>query len=154
MRVWVYTILLLSYFAFTSGAIYEAMGSNTTDVFVVPFSYALSGERTGLAGIHTQDDINCAIWIRDNKAYPVVADYNGRNLLVGYVKKSNTYGNIVLPHMTEDFYYLMRSWNIEHQKMIGGPQISGVRIMVDLPDMSDWKEVYRSGKAVVYKVER
>lgn len=154
MRIWLYTIVLLSYFAFTSGAIYEAMGSNVTDRFIIPFSYGLSGERTGLAGVHTQDDINCAIWIRDNQAYPVLGDYNGRNLMVGYVKKSNTYGNVMLPYMTEDFYYLMRSWNTENKKMIAGQQISGVRVMVDLPDMSKWQEVYRSGNAVVYKVER
>lgn len=154
MRVWIYTIVLLSYFVFTSGLVYEIMGSNVTDKLIIPFSYGLSGERTGLAGVHTQDDINCVLWIKENQAYPVLGDYNGRNLLVGYVKKSNTYGDVMLPYMTEDFYYLMRSWNIEHQKMIGGQQISGVRMMVDLQDMSDWKEVYRSGNSVVYRIER
>jgi len=154
MSVWIYTVVLLSYFAFTSGAIYEAMGSNVTNKLIVPFSYALSGERTGLAGVHTEDDIRCVEWIKEHNAYPVLGDYNGRNLLVGYVKKSNTYGNVMLPYMEDDFYYLMRSWNTKHNKMIGGQQISGVRIMVDLPDMSDWKEVYRSGNSVVYKVEK
>lgn len=154
MRVWIYTIVILSYFVFTSGTVYEAMGSNVTDTFIVPFSYALSGERTGLAGVHTQDDINCVLWIKEHKAYPILADYNGRNLLVSIVKKSNTYGNIMLPYMTESFYYLMRSWNTQNKKMIGGQQISGVRTMVDLPDMSDWEEVYRSGDSVVYRIER
>ena len=145
MRKWFYAVVLMVYFVFTSGSVYQAIGSNVTDVFVIPFSYSLSGERTGLIGIHTEDDINCAKWVRDNKAFPILGDYNARNLLVGYINKSNTYGNVMLPYMDKDFYYLMRSWNIEHQKMIGGQQIEGVRRMVDLPDMSDWKEVYRSG---------
>jgi hypothetical protein len=85
--IWVTTGILLAYFIFTSGLVYEATGSEVTDKFIVPYSAALSGERTGLFGVYSEDDIKCAEWLayESDSNIPIVGDGNTWLLMKGYV---------------------------------------------------------------------
>jgi hypothetical protein len=85
--IWLTTILLLIYFIFTSGLVYEVTGSNATDKFIVPYSAALSGERTGLIGVYTKDDVKCAEWLayKSNQGIPIVVDSNAWLLMKGFI---------------------------------------------------------------------
>lgn len=90
--IWLTTAILLFYFVpFTSGLVYEVTGSNATDKFIVPYSAALSGERTGLIGVYTQDDIKCAEWLayKSDQNIPIVCDGNTWLLMKGFITQPN-----------------------------------------------------------------
>ena len=61
-------ILLLAYFIFTSGLVFEVTASDTMDRVDMPYSIAMSGERTGAIGIYNEDDIACAEWLAGDDA--------------------------------------------------------------------------------------
>ncbi len=87
IAIWSTTGILLAYFVFTSGLVYEATGSEVTDKLIVPYSAALSGERTGLFGVYIEDDIRCAEWLayESDPNIPIVGDGNTWLLMKGYV---------------------------------------------------------------------
>jgi hypothetical protein len=146
--MWAATGILLTYFIFTSGLVFALTDQENTQNFTVPYNLALSGENTGLVGIYTEDDIACAKWIADNSAFPVTGDYNARTLLYGYVDNKN----VIRPDMPlQNCYMLILKWNTEHGKMITGDYGAGLRGKENLPDITGWKEVYRSGRSVVYQ---
>jgi hypothetical protein len=149
--------LLLAYFVFTSGAVYEATGSNVTDRMVVPYSLALSGERTGLAGLFTEDDQRVAEWVvnESDKDLPVVCDGNMALLLRSYdffprVEQITSFKGTFYskPH-----YIVFSTWNIETGKMVVTATSAGMRGVDVLPEMdiSEYVEVFGSGKSVVYE---
>jgi hypothetical protein len=146
-----YAILLLAYFIFTSGLVYEAMGSNITDRLVIPYNFALSGERTGLVGVYTQDDIKCAEWIVENNALPIAADANGRILMFGYTPwKLNVRDEEDICNSETPFIFLT-TWNTQHRKIVTVNLGEGLRGISPLPDMATWIEAFRSGQSVVYR---
>ncbi|MCJ7805189.1 hypothetical protein MUP46_00915 [Patescibacteria group bacterium] len=156
--IWSTITILLIYFAFTSGSVYEAMRSNIVDKLVVPYSFALSGERTGIVGIYTKDDVQCAKWLNDkgDLSIPIVGDYNAVILL-------NSFHNIILrelPMILIDnkpvaghYYIFVRAWNSEKQKIVGLGKGEGLRTIKDWVslDMTLCQEVFRSGQSVIYE---
>ena len=148
--------LLLIYFVFTSGMVYEALGSEVTDRLVVPYSIALSGERTGLVGLYTVDDQKCAEWLvaRGRRDIPIVCDGNVALLL-------RSYGLFPRTHSTTGFtmldnkprYLFLSTWNIETRKVVGSGESAGMRGVDILPelDMPVYSEAFRSGKSVIYE---
>ena len=89
--IWLTAGILLAYFIFTSGLVYEATGSDVTDKFIVPYSASLSGERAGLFGVYTKGDIKCAEWLayESDPTIPIVGDGNAWLLMKGYVTQPN-----------------------------------------------------------------
>jgi hypothetical protein len=59
--------LLLVYFLFTSGLVFEAVGSEDVGRVDTPYSIALSGERTGILEMYTDGDADCARWLARSK---------------------------------------------------------------------------------------
>ena len=149
------TAVLLGYFIFTSGLVYEATGSEVTDRLVVPYNLALSGERTGLTGIYTEDDQRVAEWLVETDM-PVVCDGNMGMLLRSYgfskaVMMTTGLDNGVFregPHLVA-----FSTWNIETGKAVVDARSAGMRTVDRLPeiDREKYSEVFRSGKAVVYE---
>jgi len=149
------TVVLLSYFIFTSGAVYEATGSEVTDRLVVPYSIPLSGERTGLIGIFAIDDRNCAEWIVKNvpKGMSVVCDGNMGLFLRSYEFAGTEQIDYFSGEFSPDPHYLLIStWNTESGKMVVSATSAGLRGLKDVPeiDKSVYDEVFRSGKSVIY----
>jgi hypothetical protein len=152
---YVITAVLLVYFVFTSGLVYEVTGSEVTDRMVVPYSIPLSGERTGLVGVFIEDDLRCAKWVSAlGKSYPVVCDGNVALLLRSYefamveqiVYFDGAYNN-------ERHYLFFSTWNVETNKMVVSATSAGLRGVDKMPviDFNLYKEVYRSGKSVIYE---
>jgi hypothetical protein len=124
----------------------------------IPYSIALSGERTGLFGVYTKGDVECAKWlgILENDT-PILSDYNGINLVseyvIGFTKiyPYNIYYFRIIQGMKQegDFYMFITSWNNKTGKRVIGLG-TGMRIFEPTPDVSNMKEVFRSGDSVVY----
>jgi hypothetical protein len=79
--------ILIVYYVFTSGLVFEAIKANASGKLDLPYSIGLSGKRTGLANIVTKDDLECITWLKDNrdKTLPVVTDYNTYCSLLPYI---------------------------------------------------------------------
>ncbi len=148
--------LLLIYFVITSGLVYEALGSEVTDRLVVPYSIALSGERTGLVGLYTVGDQKCAEWLvaRGKRDIPIVCDGNVALLLRSYGLFPRIYSTTKFTMLDDKPHYLFLSaWNIETRKVVGGGESAGMRGIDVLPklDAASYSEVFINGKSVIYE---
>jgi uncharacterized membrane protein len=68
--------LLIPYFLFTSGCIFEATQQSNIQTINIPYSIPLSGERVDITGIFTDNDIAVRDWAVANLDY-MYADING-----------------------------------------------------------------------------
>jgi hypothetical protein len=154
MRNYLIISVLLIYYLFTSGFIFEVTKSEVTDRVDIPFNYALSAERTGIVMVATQDDMNCMDWLNVNwdKKLPIIGDYNSYCLIQGnipaYFFLTNNLRKGDLTHIPDDCYIFVSSWNGEHGKFIE-PTGIGVRKPFDLPQFKQ-PIAYQSGSAKVY----
>lgn len=149
-------VLLLVYFVFTSGMVYELTGSEETNKLITPYSLSLSGWRTGLVGVYTEDDQKMAGWIatQSNQKVPTVCDGNTALLMRSYAYAQTIQLTTFEGSVSPDPHYLAYNvWNIETGKAITGAWTAGLREISPLPepDMNLYAEVFRSGKAVVYE---
>jgi uncharacterized membrane protein len=154
-------ILIVIYFAFTSGLVFESIQSDTIDRIDIPYSIGLSAERTGVVSNYTESDIDCAKWLKENsRETRIVGDYNGYRLMMGYIplnpqlrKPNEQYqpGFDKLPDYP--CYVLLLSWNTEHQQYIEDVreiwEASGTRESIPLPKF-DYPIVYQQGDSIVY----
>lgn len=78
VKIAIIVSILVVYYVFTSGIVFEVIKANASSKLDLPYSISLSGERTGLANIVTKSDLECIMWLKDNrdKALPIVTDYN------------------------------------------------------------------------------
>jgi uncharacterized membrane protein len=173
--------ILLVYFVFTSGLWFWVTDTKDTSRVITPFSWALSAERTGLTGIATQDDINCADWIinKSDQSKKIMGDSNAVFLLNGYMEllpdtwiilgREDRLLTIHAINRVDDGYIFLTSWNTRHERYIE-PTDVGLRTSLPLGvrdgllcfvgyNSSDnhaaychqVREVFRSGDAVIYE---
>ena len=85
--IWTITSILLIYFIFTSGLVFEITKSKATSKLDIPYSIGLSAERTGLTNITSKDDMECIMWLKENwdGKTPVATDYNGYCSIAGFM---------------------------------------------------------------------
>jgi uncharacterized membrane protein len=158
LSIWLTTSILLLYFVFTSGLVYEITASNTTDKFIVPYSAALSGEHTGLIGIFTKDDVKCAEWLvsKSDESIPVFGDSNTWIFLRGYINQPTRTKVIYSPAdilKSDHCYLFLRTWNIENQKIVVSFGAAGLRSVTNLPkiDTKLYGITFKSGNAIIYR---
>lgn len=146
--VMIATVLILAYYVFVSGLVFEATGSTKMDSLDTPYSIAMSNDRIGFVGIYEEGDIDCVKWMASSTPSdrPVWVDYLGMSLMIDYTGYSR--GTYQKPE--GEHYLLLHSWNVENQKFVFG-WFEGTREYDDLPDLSDYREVFRKGNAVVYE---
>jgi uncharacterized membrane protein len=149
--------LLLAYFLFTSGLVFEAVGSKDISKIDTPYSLALSAERTGILEVYNEDDVACAKWIAERLDYEIASgkdtkvftDYNGVTIMLGY---TDQYYSLAQLEPEDGGYYLfLTSWNIRHGKMVDWVW-AGLRKYSPLPDLSGAIEIFREGDSVVYYI--
>lgn len=158
-------LFLAAYLLFTSGFVFEAIASDNIDVMDIPFSFGFSAERTGVAGIFSQNDIAAAEWlVKESKQdYMIATDCNGRSLMYGYtdiaprmratllgwqptIAEINMFGN--------RFYLLQTEWMTRNHKYIEWSSNGiGLRKAYPLPDLSSYPVAFRQGDAIVYEVQ-
>ena len=79
--------LMLCYFLFVSGFIFEVTGNEKVATMDTPYTIAFSNDRLGFVGVFNEDDIGCAKWIaRTEPKIPVYVDYLGMSLLIDYTE--------------------------------------------------------------------
>ena len=116
--------VLIPYFLFTSGFIFEVTKNETTDVIDAPYSIALSSYRLDLAAVSYWRDVAGAEWLAQKlgDGHVSFADSHGYLLLSGQVQLRGRIGG---PSETAepppDRYMFFRSWNIEKQEVTGCP---------------------------------
>jgi hypothetical protein len=170
MNKWIIASILLVYYLFTSGLVFKLNTVQGISSVETPYSFALSSEDTGIVGVYTEDDIICAKWLVNDSDpnIQIMADINGHVLLRSLIhnEKRIMWGNKVDFYegsisgtyfsdieRYDKCYIFVTSWNTRHQIYIEGGQLgAGLRISNPLPRF-DYKEVYRSGKAIVYLKE-
>jgi len=69
--------ILLPYFIFTSGIVFEMLGITDLTTITMPYSHALSALRTDSTAVFTANDIKARDWVAVNDAYPVYGDMWG-----------------------------------------------------------------------------
>ena len=69
--------LVIPYFLFTSGFIFEATQQTSIQTLDVPYSISLSSQRVNVTGIFTENDIAVRDWAVENDLGFVYADING-----------------------------------------------------------------------------
>ncbi|KKM14935.1 hypothetical protein LCGC14_1701100, partial [marine sediment metagenome] len=165
-------IILVPYLLFTSGLVFEASKSNITHFLDMPYSFALSAERTGVARLYKSDDLAAIEWLNNvsDQERMIISDVPGYSLLVSNIEDwgrlktplaktvriSQQLTNVVhlgtrpaLDEAPDGSYILLTSWNtttgdyIEHRDI--GP---GLRVREPLPEMP-YPMVFSRGDAVV-----
>jgi uncharacterized membrane protein len=153
-KKWFIPIILVAYFIFTSGLIFELSRSNSIDKLDIPYSIPLSYERTGVVSVVNQDDINCAIWLSQNGDCKIMSGYNTSYLLVCYMGDSDRVLDldVYMPFGLDDNYkgyYFISSWEAERNKTTSYINI-GLREIVPIPDnVGSLPIIYKSGNSVV-----
>ena len=158
--------ILLVYFVFTSGLMFELTKSEVTFKVEIPYSLALSGERTGIVGVFTDGDMRCAEWIKNNSddELPVLTDVNAGKLLEGMIiprfRLYAYYGDDFLRWslsnnipLSGSYYVFFTAWNIDNGKLLELPSsyVPGAREVVAISDkMVNANVVYESGHSKVY----
>lgn len=150
--------ILIPYFLFTSGFIYEATRQNITDRIDTPYSIALSSYRLDLAGVFYWQDGAAARWLTQQASAEtkVYTDHHTfRPLML-----SEFPGQIVgLPldasELVEDSYIYLSTWNMDKRELTFavGP---GLRQHVSfscipglITAMEDRNRIYNNGGAQI-----
>lgn len=70
-------VVLIPYFVFTSGAVFEMAKIEDLTVITVPYSHALSATRIDSTAVFTDNDIDVRDWVKANGAFPIYGDMWG-----------------------------------------------------------------------------
>lgn len=124
--------VLIPYFLFTLGIIYEITGMQVTDKIDVPYSIALSSYRLDLAGVFYWRDGAAAEWLAAKKAndnIKVYADNHAGKLLyyAGFPEDPKNTGYLLSPQLSgfpsnalelqKDSYIYFSAWNMDKKEI-------------------------------------
>lgn len=129
--------VLVPYFLFTSGFIFEATKHKVIDSLDTPFSYALSSYRVDIGGVSNSKDLICTDWLAMHlvNEYYLYADLHGSLLIEDYPllsrKRRPLPSNI--EELSNDNYVFLRTWNIESQSITKWAGI-GLRRQISLEE--------------------
>jgi uncharacterized membrane protein len=145
--------VLIPYFLFTSGFIYEVTGQRVTDKADTPYSIALSSYRLDLAGIFNLQDGAASRWLAQNTgdSAKVYVDSHTGKLLTFY----DFSGKLeLLPRDTgkleTDSYIYLSTWNTTQNELTyAGRAKPGIRQHVDIDDIPGLKTAIES-KSIIY----
>ncbi len=157
--------LLIIYFTFTSGLVFELAKSDRISEIDTPYSIGLSAERTGVVATYTTSDVAAVEWLeRYGKGDTIiVGDYNGWHLVSAYLGMQRLRADQATFNPTFDSlpdkpcYIFVTDWNTRHGQYInslrdvrGG---AGLRASYPLPQFT-YPVVFRYGNTVIYEKER
>jgi len=113
-------IIMLPYFVFNSGAVFEISRNQTSSYIDIPYSITLSGYRLDLNTIFTQQDVAAASWLcrvlKEEEA--IFVDINSSRLFVNRIDYPCEVVGISYepPKINADYVYL-RGWNVQNNKL-------------------------------------
>jgi len=116
--------ILIPYFLFTSGFVFEVTGHEVTDKVDTPYSIALSSYRVDVGGVFNWQDGAGADWLAQTlgSEHAVYADWHSFLLLY---EQTKLFGQLFffprdMGKVPEDSYFYFRTWNIDKQEIILG----------------------------------
>ena len=130
-------VVLIPYFLFTSGFIFEVTKQKVIDSIDTPFSYALSSYRVDIGGVSDPKDIASAEWllIHLGSEYHLYSDLHGALLIENYPqlagRRHQFEGDI--SQTSPDYYVFLRTWNMEKQSITRWAGI-GLRRQISLEE--------------------
>ena len=150
--------ILIPYFLFTSGFIYEVTGQKVTDRVDTPYSIALSSYRLDLTGVWYWQDGAAAKWVAQNvsdetKVY--VDSHSGRLLRLHRFTGHLIHFPLDASQLQEDNYAYFTAWNLDKKEItvaiapglrrhIGFDDIPGLIIAI-----KDRNRIYTNGGAQI-----
>ncbi len=143
--------ILIPYFLFTSGFIYEVTGQKVTAKVDTPFSIAFSIYRLDLAGVFYQQDGAAARWLSKSASNEVnvYVDSHSVKLLTFYEFPGKLQ---VLPRDASEFkrdsYIYFTAWNTAANEVTYSGRGPGLRQYVSLDDIPGLKEAIESKNRV------
>lgn len=162
--------VLIPYFLFTSGAVFEMSKSTDISTIYIPYTHALSAIRVDTAAVFTDNDIIVRDWVKANNKFPVYGDIGGANamlavqsnlglevntLLKSWVVSWLVYRDGKLESLPDDCYIILRERNVETETLTFQVGV-GLRRIMSYADadfhkvLEDRTIVFRSGNALVY----
>ena len=165
-------VILIPYFLFTSGAIFELVKINDLTVITLPYSHSLSAARLDSTALSTDNDIAARDWVENNLKFPIYGDMWGSTTMFEVRSNLSAEVNTMLGNpfvyvfvFREDAlkpdpipgncYILLRERNTERQeityqvgvglrKTLGYDEVGFREVLNDRPVL------FQSGNAVVY----
>lgn len=135
--------IMIPYFIFNSGAIFELSKSQTTYFINMPYSIALSSYRLDLSTVFTEQDVVAANWLSVISNHPLHADAHGCQLFYTYNETLNS-GEIA----SSNCIYL-RTWNTRNKVWTVGTAYAARRsISFDSEDISWLKQALENGDKI------
>jgi uncharacterized membrane protein len=104
--------ILIPYFIFNSGAVFELSRNQTTHFINMPYSIALSSYRLDLNTVFTKQDVVAADWlsaVAKEDYHPLYADIHGCQLFYTYQETRNT------GELASSSYIYLRTWNARNK---------------------------------------
>jgi uncharacterized membrane protein len=142
--------ILIPYFIFNSGAVFELSRSQTTHFINMPYSIALSSYRVDLSTVFTRQDVVAADWLSTVSNHRLYADIHGCQLFYTYRETRNT------GELTSSSCIYLRTWNARNKVWTIGTAYAARQSIGfgDLPWLSKAIEesdrIYNNGGAQVF----
>lgn len=157
-------VILLPYFIFNSGAIFELGRRQTTNVIDMPYSIALSSYRLDLSTVFSKQDLAAAYWLCKvpKEEGPVYVDDNSGKLFINQIDfPCEVVGvNSDIPKIGSTGYVYLRAWNV-HKNMLTFATGYAARQSVSFDDLPRFRQVtetadriYNNGSAQVLMISR
>ena len=153
-------VVLIPYFIFNSGVVFELSRSQTTYFINMPYSIALSSYRVDVSTVFTKQDVAAADWLSGvaEEDYPAYVDYHSAKLLGARGFLNEVYH---FPHDIKDkelfspSYLYLRTWNTEKRMLTFGTTYAARQSisLADLPwlasKIDESSKIYDNGKAQI-----
>ncbi len=114
-------VLLVPYFAFNSGIVFEVAKLQPAGFIDVPYSVALSGHRVDIGSVFTNEDVEAMDWLKERflqDGQTIYTDTHGGNLMVqriGTEVDSGQFKYLWQMKNSDTGYIFLRKWNVESQ---------------------------------------
>jgi uncharacterized membrane protein len=153
-------LLLIPYFIFTSGIIYEVTGQQETEKVDLPYSIALSASRTDIVRIYNDKDWHASQWVhrQNENDLTIYTDYHALMMLFYEDFKVNADLVPSDKDLQIPSYVYLTTWNNETGELtsfeLGKPGLRRHDSIKDIPGFSDVighsDLVYSNGGAAVW----
>ena len=96
-------LVLIPYFLFTSGFVFEVTQRPNIEQITIPYNYGMSNPRIdlGIGASITEDDFKARQYIYDNELWPVYSDIQGSNFMGSVVGWRSTWNRTFRTFRTE-----------------------------------------------------
>jgi len=112
--------LLLPYFLFNNGIVFEAIKSDEIGHVDIPFSVAWSSYRLDMTSRFAPEDLAAMKWVKDKVSieYPIYADGHSEKLVIQNFYIYSGEGQSIC--RKPKGYVFLRKWNVDHQTLAFG----------------------------------